>query len=158
MSTEIARHENEAIENSNLQDGGSEHKVGQPSKSAIILDGATKGHKRRGTVTVTVSKMDDTVGPTDSDASAQKNDRSPELAETSNPDDGPETSVKDQLDEDTMADIGTVLSLFFQDTKGKNVVDALVQNTKVHHKISQHLERIADLLDKQLTHRVQVRQ
>lgn len=150
MSTSMAQHDSidDAIESS--QDGVSDIQLGQSSKSGLILKGDTKGHKKRGTVTVTVSKMDDTSGPK-SDADTEKNVRTSEHADTSKSDEEEaENAAKEQLDDDTMVQIGTVLSLFFQDNKGKNVVDALVQNTKVHHKISQYLERIVELLDKQV--------
>ena len=42
----------------------------------------------------------------------------------------------------------SILSAFLQDDKGWNVVDAIVQNSKVHMRICRALERIAELLEK----------
>lgn len=43
--------------------------------------------------------------------------------------------------------LGTLLSAFFQDDRGFNVVDAIVQNSKVQNKIAKTLERIVERLE-----------
>lgn len=48
----------------------------------------------------------------------------------------------------SLENLGTLLSAFFQDDRGLNVVDAIVQNSKVQNKICKTLERIADHLEK----------
>ncbi len=65
-------------------------------------------------------------------------------------DEGDEHDFLLDMDEQRMQmeNLGTLLSAFFQDDKGMNVVEAIVQNSKVQNKISKTLERLAENLSK----------
>ena len=47
-----------------------------------------------------------------------------------------------------MENLSTLLSMFFQDDRGLNVVEAIVQNSKVQNKISKSLDKIIEILTK----------
>ena len=57
-----------------------------------------------------------------------------------------------QFDEDEtkfgIEQLGTLLSAFLQDDSGRNVVDAIVQNSKWQRNICRALEKISDQLEK----------
>lgn len=44
-------------------------------------------------------------------------------------------------------ELGTLLSAFFQDEKGTNIVDAIRENSRVHLKIARTLEKILKVVD-----------
>ena len=52
------------------------------------------------------------------------------------------------VEEAKLEQLGTLLSAFFQDDRGFNVVDAIVQNSKVQNRIAKALERICERLDR----------
>lgn len=51
-------------------------------------------------------------------------------------------------DGNSLEELGTLLSAFFQDDKGTNVVDAIRENSRVHLKIARTLEKILKVVEK----------
>ncbi len=51
-------------------------------------------------------------------------------------------------DGNTLEELGTLLSAFFQDDKGTNIVDAIRENSRVHLKIARTLEKILKVVEK----------
>lgn len=47
-----------------------------------------------------------------------------------------------------MEQLGTLMSAFFENEQGLNVVDAIVQNSKVQHRISKMMEKLLEILEK----------
>lgn len=89
----------------------------------------------------------------DADADADADDKVGRDVEDQSHDDDDMADEHDfllDMDEQraSLENLGTLLSAFFQDDRGLNVVDAIVQNSKVQNKICKTLERILDQLER----------
>lgn len=125
-----------------------------------VLESNAKQQEEVSAKSVSSQKQRNADGPTDTPSASPAerstpgetslSDKDAEHSETSHADENGEFDFDlnfGAADGHNYEELGTLLSAFFQDEKGTNIVDAIRENSRVHLKIARTLEKILKVVD-----------
>lgn len=104
-------------------------------------------NQSEGMVKDTDDKNDDSAGESTEDSYDYESSIS---HQTSKGDEDNSCSINLDIDESKLKfeQLGTIFSAFFQDDRGLNVVDAIVQNSKVQNRLAKSVDRLITIFEK----------